>query len=196
MRKAILLITATLLIAGSACALEFTGDFHWYKMTGTENFKLSYKDTYSVSKHTGAMIRMDQLNDKGEVIQINQINTRRNLIWFLYPLDKRGVRYGFTGEPMLVVPDGWERSPEVKYIRDEKCAGVPCKVYLWTSGSSKFFKVAYYYWISKDNIVVKQTDDKLGRVFMQMNNLKAYQNGALSDSLFLVPDEYDVVKIQ
>lgn len=196
MKKALILFTAFLIIASSAYALEFTGDLLWNKMTGTEHFKISYKDTYSAEGRSGAIIRMDQLNDKGEVTRTDIINTRRDLIWQLFPSDKRGVRFGFTGEPVLVMPNGWEKSPEVKYIKDEKYAGVPCKLYLWTSSKSKFFKIAYYYWISKENIIVKQGDDKLGKTFMQLSNLKTYPNKTLSESVFKIPYEYDVQKIQ
>jgi hypothetical protein len=197
MKKTILIsVLAILLLPIYSYALEFTGDLTWNLMTGTEHYKVSYKDTYSSGKRTGALIRMDQIDDKGKVILIDIINTRRNLIWKLLPKEKMGTRMDFAGEPVFVMPKGWEKGSEVKFLKEEYCEDVPCKHYLWTSKDSKFFKINFNYWLSEDNIVIKQGEIRLGKTFKVLSNLKTYPDKTLKEDLFSIPDEYEIQKVQ
>lgn len=197
MKKGILIIVlAAFLFPAYSFAVEFTADFSWNKMIGAEHYKVYSIDTYSAGKKTGSLIRMDLLNDKGEIKRSDIINTRRNFVWQLFDAEKIGVRFEYLGEPKIMVTSDWLKDPEVTFVKEDVWDGLPCKVYHWASKDVKFFKIEYYYWVSKDNIIIKQEDTKLGNVLQTIKNLKIYSVGTLKPSLFQVPDDFEVYKVQ
>jgi hypothetical protein len=196
MKKAVLFtILSALLISSASYALEFSSDLKWNKMIGAEHFTVQFKDTYSAGKRTGALIRLDLLTDKGAIKRTDIINTRRGVLWQLFKAEKIGVRFEYSGEPKITVASDWAKMPEVTYVRDEQCSGVPCKVYLWQSKDTKFFKIEYYYWISKDGLIVKQEDTKLGNVLQLMTDIKIYKDGTLPATLFEIPENFEIYKV-